>query len=372
MLRLIHTADWQLGRQFGQFEADDAAALSAARFDSISRIVQFANSVDANLIVVAGDVFDAPAMADKTIRRVFDALNAFAGHWLLLPGNHDAALAAGVWVRAQALACIGARTHVATQTGVINIDAIRASLLVAPLTQRNTLSDTTEAFDQLITPDGHFRIGVAHGSVSGLLPEASEAGNPIAPSRAGSARLDYLALGDWHGKKMIDERTWYSGTPEPDRFRANEPGFVLDVSLSEPGAVPRVAAVPIACFRWHDIEASLADDTDLEALENAVQAFSSEDVVRLKLTGTLTLAQQQRVDTLLAAGAARARALRHDQSGLRLRVSDEDLSVLQVDGYLTQVLGDLQDPATDLPEEIRQEALRLFANALSQRNRQRV
>jgi len=116
----------------------------------------------------------------------------------------------------------------------------------------------------------------------------------------------------------------------------------------------------------------MTDDTDLEAIEHEIQTFSGDEVVRLKLTGTLSIAQRHRVDTLVAAGAAKARALRHEQADLRLRVSEEDLSVLQVDGYLSQVLSDLQDPATDLPDDIRQEALRLFADALSQRHRQRA
>jgi len=32
------------------------------------------------------------------------------------------------------------------------------------------------------------------------------------------ARLNYLALGDWHGRVQIDKRTWYPGTPEQDTF----------------------------------------------------------------------------------------------------------------------------------------------------------
>ena len=60
--------------------------------------------------------------------------------------------------------------------------------------------------------------------------------------RAATARLDYLALGDWHGTRRIDARTWYSGTPEPDRFKANEPGNVLQVDIARAGAEPIVFA----------------------------------------------------------------------------------------------------------------------------------
>ena len=32
------------------------------------------------------------------------------------------------------------------------------------------------------------------------------------------SKLNYLALGDWHGHTKINENTYYSGTPEYDNF----------------------------------------------------------------------------------------------------------------------------------------------------------
>ena len=68
------------------------------------------------------------------------------------------------------------------------------------------------------------RVGLAHGSVQGILADDIDSANPIAPDRATRARLDYLALGDWHGCKRIDDRTGTAATPEPDRFKANDSG----------------------------------------------------------------------------------------------------------------------------------------------------
>src|SRR5690606_8730201 len=100
-LRLLHTADWQIGRVFSQFEPDDAAALSEARFTSVERVAELATEHRADAVLVAGDVFDAKTVADKTIRRLFQSMRGFEGPWLLLPGNHDAALAESVWTRAR-------------------------------------------------------------------------------------------------------------------------------------------------------------------------------------------------------------------------------------------------------------------------------
>jgi hypothetical protein len=40
--RFLHTADWQIGRVFSQFEPDDAAALFEARFAVVERLARIA------------------------------------------------------------------------------------------------------------------------------------------------------------------------------------------------------------------------------------------------------------------------------------------------------------------------------------------
>ncbi len=47
-------------------------------------------------MLVAGEVFDTQGVTDKTIRRLFNAMAGFAGRWVLIPSNHDAALSESV------------------------------------------------------------------------------------------------------------------------------------------------------------------------------------------------------------------------------------------------------------------------------------
>lgn len=82
-------------------------------------------------------------------------------------------------------------------------------------------------------------------------PEFSEdatATNVIAPNRAALAGLDYMALGDWHGSVAVDARTYYSGAPEPDRFKHDRPGQAMVVSIAGQGAMPTTTAVTTASF----------------------------------------------------------------------------------------------------------------------------
>ncbi|OZI48399.1 metallophosphoesterase family protein [Bordetella genomosp. 4] len=348
MTHLIHTADWQIGRQYGQFETDDAAMLAEARYETVARIAALAAERRADAVLVAGDVFDTQAVSDRSIRRLFDALAAFAGPWVMIAGNHDAALADSVWSRAHQLGCIGPNVHIPLRPGVVDLPEQNLAVLAAPLTQRHTYDDTTAIFDALETEPGRLRVGLAHGSVTGRLPDTVDSANPIAADRAARARLDYLALGDWHGTLQIDARTWYAGTPEPDRFRSNANGSVLDVRLA-PGAEPVVQSVPVGRYRWTLWAESLILASDAEALAHRLQDIGAEDVLRLELSGQLPLEAWDALQAAIARAAARSRALLLETDGLSLAPDAQDLAALGASGYVGEVAAQLQamqdDPA---------------------------
>lgn len=361
MTHFLHTADWQIGRQYGQFETDDAALLAEARFDVVARIAALATERGVDAVLVAGDVFDTQGVSDRTIRRLFAAMAAYAGPWVMIAGNHDAALADSVWSRAAQLDCIPANVHVPTQIGVVDLPAINVAVLAAPLTQRHTYDDVTQAFDSLDTEPGRVRVGLAHGSVAGRLPDTIDATNPIAPDRAARARLDYLALGDWHGCLAIDTRTWYAGTPEQDRFRNNEPGYVLDVRIDTPGATPVVERVAIGKYRWSAWAETISLPSDAHALAEKLSALRAEDVLRLDVQGHVNMETWDALQRAMDQAAAQVRALLPDLSGLRLEPDQADLAELGASGYVGEVAAQLQALQADGEQAaIAAEALRLL------------
>ena len=362
MIHLLHSADWQIGRRFGQFEADDAARLAEQRIETVAAIARLAAERRVDAVLVAGDVFDAQTVADKTILRLFDALRGYDGPWLLLAGNHDAALAESVWTRAHRLGCLGGRVHAPARPGVVALGVPGLAVLAAPLVQRHTWDDASAVFDHIDTPAGHVRVGVAHGSVADRLPEAADAANPIAADRAARARLDYLALGDWHGCLRIDARTWYAGTPEPERFRGNDPGHVLDVRIHAPGAEPAVESVPVGRHRWRQARERVLVDADAEAIEARMAIFDADDVVHLILEGRIGLAARERLLQAVSRASARVRALALDADGLALEPEAHELAALGADGYVGEVLAELRDrQAGDTREAaVAREALRLL------------
>ena len=337
MISFLHTADWQIGRVFSQFEPDDAAALFEARFKAVERLAALASERNVDAVLVAGDVFDAQTIADKTVRRLFNALQGFAGPWLLLPGNHDAALSESIWTRAHRMHAIPANVTCCLAPRPHSV-AGKFTVLPAPLTQRHSYEDLTAWFDTAPSPEGQPRIGLAHGCVQGILAEGIDSANPIAPQRAQQARLDYLALGDWHGTRRIDGATWYAGTPETDRFKANDSGQALLVTLGGVGAQPDVQPLHTGQFRWQQLEPALAVASDMDALLAQLDALDADDVLQLRPRGHCDLAGHRRLAAALDAARARTRALVWNPEALRLAPTQDDLDALQADGFVGEVL----------------------------------
>ena len=363
MISILHTADWQIGRVFTQFEPDDAAALFEARFSVVERLASIATDRSVDAILVAGDVFDAQTVTEKTIRRLFNAMQGFSGTWVLMPGNHDAALVESVWSRARRLGVIPGNVIVCLDPKPVVV-AGKFTLLPAPLTQRHTYVDVTDWFAAHVSTDDLPRIGLAHGSVQGILPEDVDSANPIAAGRAQGAGLAYLALGDWHGTKRVDGRTWYAGTPESDRFKANDSGQALLVSIEAPALEPVVTAVTTGKFNWRQIEKQVAVDSDVDELVRMLDAVGGGDVLHVRVSGTCNLAGHRKLSASLGTARANARAVLWDAAALRLEPTEEDIQALHADGFVGEVLQELREQQAGTESELARDALLALARIL--------
>lgn len=371
MAKILHTSDWQIGKLFGQFESDDAALLADARFQTVERIAALAREHQVDAVLVAGDVFDAQTVADKTIHRLFNAMAGFDGPWVLIPGNHDSGLTESVWTRAGRLHAIPAHAYVCLAPEPLVLPSLGVAILPAPMTQRNTYVDLTEWFASAETPPGMLRIGIAHGSVQGILAEGIDSANPIAAGRAGQARLDYLALGDWHGTRQVDERSWYSGTPETDRFKSNDSGQALLVSLDRPGEPPEVTAISTGLYRWRIETMALRVPGDVDTAIRDIMAFGAKDVVQLDLSGQTDLDGYRRLASALEQARGRVRSLLADTSRLSLQPTQDDIDALRADGYLGEVIADLRTAQQDSDSDkaqVARDALALLASVLDARH----
>lgn len=326
---LVHSADWQIGKRFAAFPAELQGVLALARLETIDRLAAVARDGGAGHVVVAGDVFDRESADDALLRQVLTKL-ATQGDvtWHLLPGNHDPERPGGIWERVRRLSLPG---NVRVHGTAVAVEMVRdVWLLPAPLTGRRLAEDPTAVFDTMATPAEAVRIGLAHGSIRGF-STTSEASVAIDPQRALRSGLAYLALGDWHGVMRIDARTWYAGTPEPDRFPQNRPGHALAVTLNGAGAGPAVREVATARHVWREERISLRAIDDLAPVEaeiRAAGAAAGRMLLRLVVDGTLSAAAMAQLDGRLATLRASLAHLDVDAAAVRIQAERADLDAL--------------------------------------------
>lgn len=346
-MRFVHTADWQIGKPFLRFGAK-AEALRAARLDAIEQLGRLAVAEGVAHILVAGDVFDAETPSNVTLRGPLERMQNFPGvFWHLLPGNHDPHRPGGVWERVSMLgAPANVRPHVAAEPVALGDGAF---LLPAPLTSKSETRDLTARMNDTATPAGATRIGLAHGAIADFGAGEGDAKNLIDPVRAERAGLDYLALGDWHRTQAINARTWYAGTPEPDRHNSQSFGQALLVTIAQSGAVPVVEPRRVGTYHWHSEAIQLTELDQLAAQEAALRhadAPLSKLVLDLAVTGAVSIAGRRRIDDWVERLQAAVFHLDADLD-LRIRPDPDDLESIDFDGVLRRVAETLRERAGD-------------------------
>ena len=337
-MKLLHTADWQLGLRLNFVGGDAAARLRAQRFETIERLAVLARERSVDAVVVAGDVFDDNGVGASTLQQAREALRSFDVPVVLLPGNHDPATEDSALGR---LGDLGPHVHVALTEAPIFLDGLE--IHPCPLHSRHQYDDSA-AHLSARGDSRAVRVAVAHGGAHGF-GETVESPNRIDVDAVIAKGFDYLALGDWHGLYRVNERAWYSGALEATRFKEKRPGFALLVEIDAPGAAPRVEELYVAGTHWHQQAFEFGGDQDLDTLEAWLSARSpmSRTLVELDLAGSLSLAGRSRLEALLADYGERLAYLRIDEDRVHAEPSAEDLEALRGDGFVGQAIAVLRD-----------------------------
>jgi DNA repair exonuclease SbcCD nuclease subunit len=363
-VKILHTADWQIGKQFGFITQDAGAIVRVQRLKTVEEIARLAAERRVDAVIVAGDVFENNTLADDTLRKTLQAMRYFKdGKWILLPGNHDPASAESAWTRLERIG-IPENIVAATSEEPIYLDDKGVAVLPAPLLRKHEVRDLTESFGSKDTPDGVIRVGLAHGSVENVLPGEWDARNPISPDRASLAKLDYLALGDWHGTFRVNDRTWYSGTPEPDSFKENDTGNVLVVTLDGPGALPQVEKISVGHFVWHTVENAFHGAEDIAHLTRQFSSLTGphdRHLIQARISGVLDLASRRALDEALAEWAAKFHYLFVSARNLVTEPTEDDFDRIDLSGFVrtaVERLRAIQKDASHPEHEYAEEALR--------------
>lgn len=339
-MRFLHTSDWQLGMTRHYLDAEAQGRFTQARFDAVTRLAELARERECAFVVVAGDVFETNQPDAATVARAVEALGRFDVPVHLLPGNHDC-LDPGSVYRSRAF-LDRCPDHVRVlDDGAARRVAEDVEVVAAPWYSKRPLSDLVGAACGRLEADGTRRVVVGHGAVdevSGAFDDPKVIRLADVESAIEAGCVHYVALGDRHSCTEVGRtaRVWYSGAPEPTDYDELDAGTALVVDLADDGEVA-VERLAVGTWRFVPLSLGVDGDEDLEELERRLAAVTdpARAIVKLKLTGTLTLRQADHLERLLEHHGHVLGALEHPERHRDVAVlpAAGDLDGLELHGY---------------------------------------
>lgn len=331
VLKLLHTADWHLGRRFPRFGIEAGKTLTRARRDVLERIFLEAERCHVDAVLCAGDLFDTPQPDEdfkSALLQVLTRLKWKNRPVFLLPGNHDPLVPESVWKDPAFRKALPDFVHVVDQELLEVALPNDCVLFAVPCLSRAGQKDPTALIPQRAEGDTRVRVGLVHGSTF-------DAGDwktnfPISKDAAVERGLDYLAIGDTHGFRFVppDRKvppTIYPGTPEQTAFDEQDAGHValVFINRSRQALVQKRA---VGQWKWEELTVKSMEELRLLAMRTDLAAR----VLRLTLELRVTAPEYQEVEALLgklqgsASTHARVGVLELDRDRLSLDLENLD------------------------------------------------
>ena len=302
MVKILATADWQLGRAFNG-AGGGGNQFREQLFLTAEHIISEVSS-DFDIILILGDTFDRPDADWQLIERVAELLRSCEKPIHIIPGNHDFWHTGGVlWALNNELEDADHVT-IHSEQQPCRIESLGLTLYPGVLKQRMDLSDRTSWIPAREDDDG-LRIGMFHESIQ---PRGT-----FDPDVASNHDLDLALLGDWHGPKgdiensLIDQpdrKLWYAGSHEAQNISHNWQGRVLAID-AELGKEPLVNPISVGSLRFIHIEFEFEEDMEepLELLNERLVEIDLDPkltLIRLSLSGEATPETHEGLDEILA------------------------------------------------------------------------
>ena len=358
VLKLLHTADWHLGKRFRSFSEESEKKLTRARLDVLERILLAAERHAVDAVLCAGDLFDDPLappvwwepVAESFKKRAWKARPVF-----LLPGNHDPLLAESVWAPGHKF-----RRNLPDWVHVVDREDFEyalpngAVLYAVPCTSKSGQRDPTESIPMRVPGDERIRIGMVHGSTFDI--HEAWRNFPIDADAVITRGLDYLAIGDTHGFRLVPPTrlyppTVYPGAPEPTAFDEKDPGHVAVVLITRQRRA-NVRPERVARWTWEERHVTTID----ELREIARRRDLDDRVMRLKIEMRVPAPHYEEAERILedlvgtSARQGRVGVLELYRDGLELDTSDIDSHVADLPDVLKSAVRELKDAADAHPE----------------------
>lgn len=342
-LKILHTADVHLGLSFRN-HPEARETLANARYETLQTIVDRANELEANILVIAGDLFEKTGVKTSEIMRAIGSINQFEGNVaLILPGNHDYISAdSQLWNRMKQEAKDNVIILDKKEPLYLSDYDLDVVVYPGPCHSKHSEENTIGWVKELKKDDKFIHIGIAHGSMEGVSPDFDKKYYPMTMNELRDSGVNIWLTGHthitWPDKPGSRDIVFNPGTPEPDGFDCPHEGKVYLHTLDEQKKI-NTEIISTGSCRFLNLSENINSEKDVEEL---IQKYTggkwNRTVLSLRVKGQLETEDYELWQSKKNTIREGVLELQLDDSNVRMKVTPEVIRKEFVEGSFPEKL----------------------------------
>lgn len=294
-MRFIHAADIHLDSPLAgmsQREPDLAVLTTACTRNAFSKLVDEAIALEVDLLVIAGDLYDAEHKDYETGLFFAREMQRFERPCVLIHGNHDSTSPITKSLRPPPNVTILSSRKPETKY----LPELRTAIHGQSFGSRAETADMAARYPARV--DGMFNIGLLHSSMESPGDHARYA--PCRLETLITRQYDYWALGHVHTRADLHDEPWihFPGNTQGRHVRETGPRGATLLEVDDNLGVSSRLFLPTDVLRWAEIRVDATPIDTMEALlglirvELAAATLTAEGrpvIARLVIEGATAL-----------------------------------------------------------------------------------
>lgn len=335
MLKIFMTGDNHIGLRYSNHPQKEI--LIEHRVKAFESMVQKANQEECDLFVITGDLFERTSgISKKTIKLLLSYLSMFHGTVVVLPGNHDYYdESVSVWqdFKAGMDACDNVMLLTEFQPYEISVRDEKVVLYPALCTSLHSLPGENNLEwirQEEIKPDNTYRIGIAHGAVSGETIDNEGVYFLMERQELEDIPVDAWLIGHTHvpfPKNLTESFTnsgsvFNAGTHVQTDVSCNTEGQCFIIQIDSNKKIQAKKYVP-STLRFCRKQINLTAGNMEAQLDQVLNSLGNDTVVDLNLEGAVTIEEYENRHRILEEKLARFLESSYHDGNLSKLISQE-------------------------------------------------
>ncbi|MBE6915275.1 MAG: DNA repair exonuclease [Ruminococcaceae bacterium] len=281
MVKILHAADLHLDSAFVGLSPEAARARRAGQRKLLETIVEKANELQVDILMLAGDILDGKNAYYATAAALSGSLSKCNAKVFLVAGNHDPFDAASPYRTVR----FPSNVHFFQSEQIKNVELPELDCVVYGASFLDSACEAPLLSGFSVPNDGKLHVMVLHGECT----EGASKNNPIRKQDLEASGLHYVALGHIHKRSELmragNTVYAYPGCPEGRGFDECGEKGVLFVTVSR--ETVNAEFIPLEGFRYEQTELSVESTEDArEKLANILAEEDEKLNLRVILVGT--------------------------------------------------------------------------------------